>query len=155
MDRFLGFLRTAIIDSLAVGSTADAVRQRLGPPHETSAIDPPIWKYQLTEIAFRDGYVTMITVLAHANAGAVTKMLDDAGITYRPHPELTYDDQTAYVIDESGVALSSTARNRSSAVSLLDRAPRSRPGAATCGLLRGTQRSSRNLVAWPNYFRRI
>ena len=89
----------------AIASTAAAVRRQLGPPQETSAIDPPIWKYQQTEITFRDGYVVMITVLAHADADVLKTMLDDAGVTYKPVPELTYDDQTAYVLNESTVTL--------------------------------------------------
>jgi hypothetical protein len=55
VDRFLEFLRTGIIDGLGVGASAADVRETLGPPDDTSAIKPPIWKYEQTEITFRDG----------------------------------------------------------------------------------------------------
>jgi hypothetical protein len=105
VDRFLEFLRTGTIDGLTVGASAADVRQKLGPPHDTSAITPPIWQYEQTEITFRDGCVVMITVRAHADAEAVMKMLDEAGVLYAPHSPLTYDDQIAYVVGGSGVTL--------------------------------------------------
>jgi hypothetical protein len=57
------------------------------------------------EITFRDGHVVTIAVRAHADAEAVTKMLDGAGVGHEPHAALTYDDQIAYVVDASGVTL--------------------------------------------------
>jgi hypothetical protein len=105
VDRFLEFLQTGTIDGLGVGASAADVHQQLGPPDDTSAIKPPIWKYEQTEITFRDGYVVMIAVRAHADAETVTKMLDDASVVYEPHPALTYDDQIAYVVAGSGVTL--------------------------------------------------
>jgi hypothetical protein len=105
LDRFLEFLRTGTIDGLGVGASAADVRLKLGPPDDTSAIKPPIWKYGQAEIAFRDGYVVMITVRAHADAEAVMKMLDEAGLVYEPHSALTYDDQIGYVVGGSAVTL--------------------------------------------------
>ena len=45
----------------------------------------------------------MITVRAHADSEAVTKMLDEAGVVYEPYSALTHDDQIAYVIGGAGV----------------------------------------------------
>jgi hypothetical protein len=81
------------------------VRQTFGPPDDTSAITPPIWRYEQADITFRDGHVVMIAVRAHADAEAVTKMLDDSGVVYVPHSALTADDQIAYVVGGSGVTL--------------------------------------------------
>jgi hypothetical protein len=105
VDRFLEFLRTGTIDGLGVGASAADVRETLGPPDDTSAIKPPIWKYEQTEITFRDGYVAMIAVSAHADEEAVTKMLDEAGAVYEPHSALTFDDQIVYVVAGSSVTL--------------------------------------------------
>jgi hypothetical protein len=105
MDRFVEFLRTGTIDGLGVGASAADVRQKFGPPDDTSAIKPPSWKYGQTEITFRDGHVVMIAVRAHGDAEAVTKLLDDAGVVYEPHSALTSDDQIAYVVGGSGVTL--------------------------------------------------
>jgi hypothetical protein len=54
----------------------------------------------------------MITVTARADAEAVKQRLDDAGATYEPQAELTYDDQVAYVIEGSGVTLTLDAARR-------------------------------------------
>jgi hypothetical protein len=105
VDRFLEFLRTGTIDGLGIGASAADVRQTLGASDDTSAITPQIWKYEQTEFTFRDGYVVMITVRAHADAEAMTKMLDEAGVVYEPHSALTYGDQIAYVVGGSGVTL--------------------------------------------------
>jgi hypothetical protein len=105
VDRFLEFLRTGTVNGLGVGASAADVRQRFGRPADTSDIKPPIWKYDQTEITFRDGYVVMIVVRVQAHANAVTKMLDGAGVGYEPHSALTYDDQVAYVVGGSGVTL--------------------------------------------------
>jgi threonine synthase len=105
VDRFLEFLRTGAIDGLAVGARPDDVRRKLGPPDDVSSIEPPIWRYEHTEIVFRDGCVVMITVSANADAQAVTNMLDDAGVTYEPHTALAYDEQIAYVVGGSRVTL--------------------------------------------------
>jgi hypothetical protein len=105
VNRFLDFLRTGTIDGLGVGASAADVRERLGAPDDTSSIKPRIWKYEQTEITLRDGRVVMIVVRIHTDAGAVTRMLDDAGIFYEPHSALSDDDLVAYVVGGSGVTL--------------------------------------------------
>jgi hypothetical protein len=79
------------------------VHPKLGAPDDVSAIEPPIWKYRQIEISFREDRVLMIAVREHADAETVTKMLDEAGVTYQPIEALTYDDQIAYVVGGSGV----------------------------------------------------
>ena len=76
-----------------------------GPPADASALEPLIWKYEQTEITFRDGYVVMVAVRVPADAEAVMMMLDGAGVVYEPDLALTYDDQVAYVVGGSGVTL--------------------------------------------------
>ena len=46
-----------------------------GPPADASALEPLIWKYEQTEITFRDGYVVMVAVRVPADAEAVMMML--------------------------------------------------------------------------------
>lgn len=87
MDDFLEFLGTAAVKGLRVGSSEADVLAVLGPPDATSAIKPPIWKYGQTEITFREGRTVMIAMGAE------------------PHPDLTYDEQIAFVIVSSGVTL--------------------------------------------------
>jgi hypothetical protein len=105
VDRFQEFLQTGTVDGLGVGASAAEVRQTFGPPDDTSAIMPPIWKYEQIEITMRDGYVVMIVVSANADAEAVTKMLDAAGVVYEPHLALTSDDQIAYAVGGNNVTL--------------------------------------------------
>ncbi|HEV2776076.1 MAG TPA: hypothetical protein VGV90_10835 [Solirubrobacteraceae bacterium] len=57
MDDLLTFLRTATIRGLRVGATQADVRAARGPPADTSAIRPLIWKYDDTEITFQEGRV--------------------------------------------------------------------------------------------------
>lgn len=54
VDDFLTFLRTATIQDLRLGATQADVRAALGPPADTSAIKPLIWKYDNIEITFQE-----------------------------------------------------------------------------------------------------
>ena len=102
----LEFLRTGTIDGIAVGADERTVRDALGPPDDVSALRPTTWRYaDATEITFHRGEVAMIAVTARETSDAVIKALDDSGMRYEPDAQLTYDDQVAFVIAESGVTL--------------------------------------------------
>jgi hypothetical protein len=105
VDDFLAFLRTGAIQSLRVGASQADVRALLGEPEDTSVSRPLIWQYDDREITFHGDHVTMISVSVEADAGAVRKLLDDAGLGYEPHADLTSEHQIAVVITASRVTL--------------------------------------------------
>jgi hypothetical protein len=105
MDDFLAFLRTGAIQSLRVGASQAEVRALLGEPEDTSVSQPLIWQYDNREITFHGDDVMMIAVSVKADAGAVRKLLDDTGLGYDPHAELTSEPQIAVVIPASRVTL--------------------------------------------------
>ena len=77
----------------------------MGPPEDTSARRPLIWKYEQAEITFCEDEVLMIAVSVAADARAMQQLLDDEGLRYAPHADLTYDRQVAFVVAPSSVTL--------------------------------------------------
>lgn len=105
MDDFLAFLRTGAIESLRVGASQADVRALLGEPNDTSISRPLIWHYDTREVTFHGDDVMMIAVSVEADADAVRTLLDDAGLGYEPHADLTSEHQIAVVIPASRVTL--------------------------------------------------
>jgi hypothetical protein len=105
VDDFIDFLRTGAIHGLRVGATKADVCAVMGAPDEASITRPLIWRYGQTEITFRNNEVAMIAVRVEAEATAVRKLLDDAGLRSEPHSGLTYDAQAGFVVAPSGVTL--------------------------------------------------
>jgi hypothetical protein len=107
-ERLLTFIRSGVVDGVAVGARQDEVRSLLGPEEATSLTRDPIWRYGALQVAFHEGRVVwlMLSGEDHPDLAEVERWLAQEGLVYEVDPELTFEDsQTTLKVLGSGVRL--------------------------------------------------